>query len=318
MNKSQIFDMTALLDDKYILEADTSATKSIRVKKRLPALLIAAAVAVTGTVTAVAVHSHIVGKTVESIWFKDVSEQELEELDSKSRPLGCETVKNSFGNIDFSVDGLTTGINGDYVGDYIWITASRTDGGSFDTSKDYEYFLALDTCCYKGMYADAPRNYDPENDELFWTNDATLVTCRANDDGTLSIALPARIYDDVREDVYIGFGDIIKIRKTYDEQGLPADKEYDERFTKLRQMKNKMIDYRIYEGKAPAYLSDDIMSYSGILISMPTDDSRYEIIKAEYDKWLSEYKKEYTAFAEEVYEGEFIIKTDIDTRVAEK
>lgn len=101
MNKSQIFDMTALLDDKYILEADGVKGRSIKMKKRFIGIMAAAAIAVTGIVGAgAAIYNGVHKESVSQFY----NESGLEMLESGGYTLGS-TAENE--HMSITLDSFT-------------------------------------------------------------------------------------------------------------------------------------------------------------------------------------------------------------------
>ena len=308
MNRNDIFEAIDSLPDKLIAEAAPTEKRKLHLSKKATALMLAAALLVTGTVSAVAIYRARIGKSIDVLLHHEPDEEEIKEIEDNTESFNGSIMTDTFDNIEFSIDGVTH-YNECY--DYVWVTATRTDGGSFDTSDEYEYYLPLTFLYYFDGLSNSNvipydrieqyRSYDgkycyyPEKDGIYWNSQMGFFTCRVNDDGTLSIPLRTERLTDEEEDkkttLYVGFGAIIKISRLFDGFEQLTDDEYN----------NEIFSLRL-----PEVLWD---CRHEIESSLPGDD-RYADIRAkyDYDKLLAEYRKEYTDVADEVFEGELIIK----------
>ncbi len=112
----------------------------------------------------------------------------------------------SFEDIDFTIDGLTK-THSDRGA--LWITAYKTNGEPFVCPKD-ECFLLPCTLYVRaeGLTLDMS---DEEN--IFYTYTPDLTPCEINDDGTLSILLDNIDWQEDTSEVYLGFGDMIRVKR---------------------------------------------------------------------------------------------------------
>lgn len=302
MNEKNILNAIDLIDDELLLEGGSSKARRIVLSKRTAALLIAASITVTGAITAAAVQHWRIGRSVSQLYGSEVSDSDLEKLSSTTEMFTGSVVRETFDDIDFTVDCVTHDINADHI----WITAAKTDGSGFECEEGDTYFLALDFEYYHNL--SSGRDYDPETEGIYWTNNR-LITCTPQEDGTLSIKLDVESFDEPLEGIYTGFGDIIKIHDPYHEKWI-ADEEETERF--FGSLYDKRLELQI--NHMDIKLREDIEaspeSYIHILMCLERDDERFDDIKARYDKWLSEYIDMYTSYTDEIYKGELILKTD--------
>ena len=243
MNRNDIFEAIDSLPDKLIAEAAPTEKRKLHLSKKATALMLAAALLVTGTVSAVAIYRARIGKSIDVLLHHEPDEEEMKEIEDNTESFNGSIMTDTFDNIEFSIDGVTH-YNECY--DYVWVTATRTDGGSFDTSDEYEYYLPLTFLYYFDGLSNSNvipydrieqyRSYDgkycyyPEKDGIYWNSQMGFFTCRVNDDGTLSIPLRTERLTDEEEDkkttLYVGFGAIIKISRLFDGFEQLTDDEY--------------------------------------------------------------------------------------------
>ena len=289
MNEKNIINALNSLDDRFLLEASPVSGRGIHLSKKAAALLIAATIAAGASVTAAAVHHFRIGKSVTQLYTGDISESDIDKLSSTTEAWRGSIINETFKDVDFTVDCVTH----DLYTDHIWITAARTDGGKFECKDGEVYFIPLEFSHYGNI--EGARAYDPVQEGVYYNN-SRVIFGTAEQDGTLSIKLDLDAFDEPLENVFAGFGDIIKIRDPYSGGTDSAILEKQRETTPFPQDND----------------ANDIvpLCYADILIRLDKDDTRFDACKEKYENWLNEYRNLYTSQSSEVLSGELLLKTD--------
>lgn len=287
MNEKNLFDAVNNVDERFILEAAPAQTKHIRLSRKAVALCAAAVIAVTGTVSAVAVYGGKIGKSAKNLTNSTPGEKDIENIEKTTLPFNGEVLCESFEDIDFTVDGIT---RTQTDRGELWLTAQKTNGESFSCPDDECYVLAntLDLNA-EGLTLDMS---DERN--VYYNGALAMNRCEINDDGTLSVMLDISMWDEDMSEVYLGLKDIIRIKRDdYYTMGEDADKIAE------------LMGDTIYPDGGWIYSALRNRELSGELIDA----------KARYSDSAEAFEKAYTAVSRETYSGRLTLRAQLDDNV---
>ena len=289
MNERNLFEAIDNVADKHILEAAPAGRKGIHLSKRAAALALAATLAVTGAASTVALYGAKVGKSASNIVNRIVGTDDIENLEKTTVPFRGEVLLESFEDIDFTVDGITR--TGSDRGE-LWLTAKKTNGERFESPDDECYVLAygLDLNA-EGITLDMS---DEQN--IFFTDSLTFRPCEINDDGTLSIMLDISMWDEDMSEVYLGFGDIIRLKR-------------DDYYT-MGEDVDKIADMMIENG---AHYPDEAEVYSAVINREYYGE--LESRKARYAEYAEYYEKVYTSVSRDTYKGKLVLRAELTDNI---
>ena len=287
MNEKNLFDAVNNVDERFILEAAPAQTKHIRLSRKAVALCAAAVIAVTGTVSAVAVYGGKIGKSAKNLTNSTPGEKDIENIEKTTLPFSGEVLCESFEDIDFTVDGIT---RTQTDRGELWLTAKKTNGERFECPDDEYYVLAytLDLNA-EGLTLDMS---DERN--VYYNGTLAMNRCEINDDGTLSVMLDISMWDEDVSEVYLGLKDIIRIKRDdYYTMGEDADKIAE------------LMGDTIYPDGGWIYSALRNRELSGELIDA----------KARYSDSAEAFEKAYTAVSRETYSGRLTLRAQLDDNV---
>lgn len=287
MNEKNLFDAVNNVDERFILEAAPAQTKHIRLSRKAVALCAAAVIAVTGTVSAVAVYGGKIGKSAKNLTNSTPGEKDIENIEKTTLPFSGEVLCESFEDIDFTVDGIT---RTQTDRGELWLTAKKTNGERFECPDDEYYVLAytLDLNA-EGLTLDMS---DERN--VYYNGVLAMNRCEINDDGTLSVMLDISMWEEDVSEVYLGLKDIIRIKRDdYYTMGEDADKIAE------------LMGDTIYPDGGWIYSALRNRELSGELFDA----------KARYSDSAEAFEKAYTAVSRETYSGRLTLRAQLDDNV---
>ncbi|MBQ6676347.1 MAG: hypothetical protein IJM75_09465 [Ruminococcus sp.] len=289
MNEKNLFDAVNNVDERFILEAAPAQTKHIRLSRKAVALCAAAVIAVTGTVSAVAVYGGKIGKSAKNLTNSTPGEKDIENIEKTTLPFSGEVLCESFEDIDFTVDGIT---RTQTDRGELWLTAKKTNGERFECPDDEYYVLAytLDLNA-EGLTLDMS---DERN--VYYNGVLAMNRCEINDDGTLSVMLDISMWDEDMSEVYLGLGDIIRLKR-------------DDYYT-MGEDVEKILDAMIENG---AHYPDEADVYSAVINREYYSelDSR----KARYAEYAEYYEKVYTSVSRDTYKGKLVLRAELTDNI---
>ena len=289
MNEKNLFDAVNNVDERFILEAAPAQTKHIRLSRKAVALCAAAVIAVTGTVSAVAVYGGKIGKSAKNLTNSTPGEKDIENIEKTTLPFSGEVLCESFEDIDFTVDGIT---RTQTDRGELWLTAKKTNGERFECPDDEYYVLAytLDLNA-EGLTLDMS---DERN--VYYNGELAMNRCEINDDGTLSVMLDISMWDEDMSEVYLGLGDIIRLKR-------------DDYYT-MGEDVEKILDAMIENG---AHYPDEADVYSAVINREYYSelDSR----KARYAEYAEYYEKVYTSVSRDTYKGKLVLRAELTDNI---
>ena len=287
MNEKDLFDAVNNVDERFILEAAPAQTKHIRLSRKAVALCAAAVIAVTGTVSAVAVYGGKIGKSAKILTSNTPDEKDIENIEKTTLPFNGEVLCESFEDIDFTVDGIT---RTQTDRGELWLTAKKTNGERFECPDDEYYVLAytLDLNA-EGLTLDMS---DERN--VYYNGALAMNRCEINDDGTLSVMLDISMWEEDVSEVYLGLSDIIRIKRDdYYTMGEDVEKIAE------------LMGDTIYPDGGWIYSALRNRELSGELIDA----------KARYSDSAEAFEKAYTAVSRETYSGRLTLRAQLNDNV---
>ena len=205
MNELTLLRAFGDIDDRYILESPIKENKRKKMNKRLPALLAAAVLAVTGVLGAGAYYVNDGAVWAGVRWrFRDTSaDVDTSPLDGITTHDGM-MIKSTFQDLEVTFAGAVC----DNDEEYAIFNIRRTDGTPFTAPQGYTWTAGMTEISYAG----APRLLGRVKEM------APAPRSSLNEDGTLSVAVPGmdilQIYDLAADHVF-GIMDLYCVPEDY-------------------------------------------------------------------------------------------------------